>query len=84
MQQSVWPRGKQLGGSSGLNFMIYSRGHPLDYDNWANLTGDPTWRYENVLPYFKKSLNYNGKFGANSMNIIIKLFSFKISNYNFN
>ena len=35
--------------------MIYSRGHPLDYDNWANITGDSRWRYENVLEYFKKS-----------------------------
>ncbi len=35
--------------------------HPLDYDNWANITGDTQWKYENVLPYFKKSIDYHGE-----------------------
>ncbi|CAB3221171.1 unnamed protein product [Arctia plantaginis] len=47
--------GKMLGGTSGLNFMVYSRGHPTDYDSWANITKDSTWEWENVLPYFIKS-----------------------------
>ncbi|XP_041974727.1 glucose dehydrogenase [FAD, quinone]-like [Aricia agestis] len=50
------PRGKVLGGSSVLNYLIYQRGHPDDYNDWARM-GNPGWSYEEVLPYFKKSEN---------------------------
>lgn len=49
-----WPRGKLLGGSSSINAMIYMRGGSCDYDEWASLTGDPTWSYEHVLPLFRR------------------------------
>jgi len=48
------PRGKMLGGSSGLNYMAYVRGHPRDFDAWAE-GGATGWSYADVLPYFLKS-----------------------------
>ena len=49
-----WPRGRTLGGSSSSNAMCYMRGHPSDYDAWAEL-GNPGWSFREVLPYFKRS-----------------------------
>ena len=48
------PRGKMLGGSSGINYMAYVRGHPGDFDSWA-ADGADSWSYSDVLRYFKKS-----------------------------
>ncbi|MBI4470287.1 MAG: GMC family oxidoreductase N-terminal domain-containing protein [Acidobacteria bacterium] len=48
------PRGRMLGGSSGLNYMAYVRGHPGDFDSWAE-GGATGWSYPDVLPYFRKS-----------------------------
>jgi choline dehydrogenase len=49
-----YPRGKVLGGSSSINGMIYMRGQSRDYEQWAELTGDGSWRWEQVLPFFKQ------------------------------
>jgi len=48
-----YPRGKALGGCSSINGMIYMRGQARDYNQWAQLTGDDAWRWEQALPYFK-------------------------------
>jgi choline dehydrogenase-like flavoprotein len=48
------PRGRTLGGSSAINAMVYTRGHPADYDHWASL-GNAGWSFADVFPYFKKS-----------------------------
>ncbi|HPH12273.1 MAG TPA: GMC family oxidoreductase N-terminal domain-containing protein [Burkholderiaceae bacterium] len=52
-RQLRYPRGKVLGGCSSINGMIYMRGQARDYDQWAQLTGDDTWTWNNALPYFK-------------------------------
>ncbi|MGB6449993.1 MAG: GMC family oxidoreductase N-terminal domain-containing protein [Steroidobacteraceae bacterium] len=55
------PRGKVLGGSSSVNGMMYSRGHPADYDRWRDL-GLAGWSYAEVLPYFRRSeANWRGE-----------------------
>jgi len=51
---AYWPRGKVLGGSSAINAMVYIRGQPADFDEWA-AAGNPGWGWRDVLPYFIKS-----------------------------
>ncbi|KAI8435887.1 hypothetical protein MSG28_004086, partial [Choristoneura fumiferana] len=48
------PRGHMLGGSGSLNDMVYARGYPADYDEWATIVGD-IWNWTTVLEYFKKT-----------------------------
>jgi len=50
----LYPRGKVLGGSSSINAMLYLRGQARDYDEWARLTGDSGWSWQNVLPVFMR------------------------------
>jgi choline dehydrogenase len=59
-----WPRGRTLGGSSSINGMVYLRGHPEDYNDWARL-GNPGWSWDEVMPYFKRSENQ--QHGASAM-----------------
>jgi len=56
------PRGKVLGGCSAINGMVYVRGQAEDFDHWAAL-GNKGWSYQDVLPYFKRSENFQS--GAN-------------------
>jgi choline dehydrogenase-like flavoprotein len=50
------PRGRVLGGCSSTNGMVYYRGHPKDFDDWA-AAGNPGWSFREVLPYFIRSEN---------------------------
>jgi choline dehydrogenase len=45
--------------------MIYMRGHDRDYDEWAEAIGDDSWRWEHMLPLFKRHEDYRGS-GASS------------------
>jgi choline dehydrogenase-like flavoprotein len=48
-----WPRGRVLGGSSSINAMIYMRGHPQDYRDWARAAGQD-WDWPRVRQIFKE------------------------------
>ena len=49
-----YSRGKGLGGSTAINFCVYTRGPKADYDHWAKLVGDNAWDWENSKERFKK------------------------------
>lgn len=52
------PRGRVLGGCSSINGMVYIRGQREDYDSWAQQPGCEGWDYETLLPYFRRSENF--------------------------
>ena len=52
------PRGKMLGGSSSINFMMHSHASKADIDNWEGL-GNKGWNFETLAPYFRKSETFN-------------------------
>jgi choline dehydrogenase len=51
------PGGKVLGGSSSINGLVYLRGQKEDFDEWKK-SGNSGWGYDDVLPYFRKSEDY--------------------------
>ncbi|MEN5161408.1 GMC family oxidoreductase [Achromobacter spanius] len=55
----IYPRGRVLGGCSSINGMIYMRGQRQDYEDWAALSGDAAWSWDQVLPVFKRSEDYH-------------------------
>lgn len=63
MAGEIWPRGRTLGGTSAINGMIYSRGHPGDYDAWAE-AGAPGWGWDVMGECFRRMEDH--ALGANA------------------
>ena len=61
-RQCLWPRGKVLGGTSHLNYMLYVRGDKEDYEDWAKITQDERWSFKEVLKYFKIAEAQHGNY----------------------
>ncbi len=53
-----WSSG--LGGGSAINGMVYIRGATYDYDHWAKELGCTGWSWDEVLPFFRKSEDFDG------------------------
>ncbi|GAA5993399.1 hypothetical protein JCM11641_001167 [Rhodosporidiobolus odoratus] len=53
-----WPRGKVLGGSSALNFLISTRPNKAEHDVWAGLSGASGWSWSSILPFYKKAEHF--------------------------
>lgn len=53
-RSAYWPRGKVVGGSSSINAMVYCRGLPHDFDDWAEAGADG-WGWQNVKPVFERN-----------------------------
>ena len=49
-----WPRGRTVGGSSAMNAMGHVRGHPKDFDRWAE-AGATGWDWATLRPHFMRS-----------------------------
>ncbi|MDG2005547.1 MAG: GMC family oxidoreductase N-terminal domain-containing protein [Novosphingobium sp.] len=58
-----WSAGRGLGGGSAINGMVYIRGTTYDYDHWSKELGCTGWSWDEVLPYFKKSEDFDGEDG---------------------
>ena len=50
-----YAQARVLGGGSSINAEVFTRGHPSDYDRWANDEGCPGWAFADVQPYFLRS-----------------------------
>ncbi|KAJ7195565.1 GMC oxidoreductase-domain-containing protein [Mycena rebaudengoi] len=51
----VYPRGFVLGGSSSVNYMVYTRGSKEDFDRIARASGDKGWSWDSLIPYMRKN-----------------------------
>jgi choline dehydrogenase len=52
--------GKVVGGGSSINVLVWARGHKNDWEHFAEVSGDPAWRYDSVLEIYRRVENYRG------------------------
>ncbi|KAI9043216.1 GMC family oxidoreductase [Aspergillus affinis] len=59
-RQIDYSRGKVLGGSSAINFGVYTVGAREDYNQWASAVGDDFFKWERMQPRFKSLESFSG------------------------
>ena len=47
-----------LGGSSGLNVMVWDRASSAEYDSWNSFAANQGWTWSGLLPYMQKTESY--------------------------
>ncbi|XP_076323810.1 choline dehydrogenase, mitochondrial-like isoform X3 [Tachypleus tridentatus] len=60
-QQAAWPRGKVLGGSSSIYYLIHTWGAKQDFNHWEKKNGCKDWSFQNVLPFFQRSEEFTSQ-----------------------
>ncbi|WP_235828064.1 GMC family oxidoreductase [Brevibacillus migulae] len=60
-RQLITVNGRTIGGSSEVNFMFAVRGSRELYDEWATLSGNERWSYDQVSPLFIENETYTGQ-----------------------
>jgi len=53
--------GRVLGGGSGINVMMWARGHRNDWDRLAAEVGDAGWNYQAVLQIYRRIEDWHGE-----------------------
>jgi choline dehydrogenase-like flavoprotein len=56
-----YSRGRCMGGSSAINFGVYSVGARDDYQEWARIVGDEDYAWESIQRRFKELETFHGK-----------------------
>lgn len=54
-REILYAQAKVLGGGSSINAEVFTRGHPSDYDRWAEQEGAEGWAYKDIQKYFLRS-----------------------------
>ncbi|KAH8103817.1 alcohol oxidase-like protein [Cristinia sonorae] len=55
---AIVPAGQCIGGGSSVNFVMYNRGVPSEYDAWETQFENPGWGSKDIVPLLAKSETY--------------------------
>ncbi len=59
----AYKMGRVVGGSSAINGLVWARGNPLDFDDWAKM-GCDGWAYKDIQPLYRRIESYEDRSDA--------------------